>query len=179
MLEGHLTVTRPDELERASADYSRAAHAGVDDAYRMAGYLLGDAVEAQDAVQDALLKAWRSWSSLRQPDRFAAWFERIVVNVCRDRMRRHRGLRMVELDAAGEVESGDVFRSMLAGDEVVRAVSRLDSEHRIVIVLRYWQDLTLEQTADRLGLPVGTVKSRLHYALRALRADLQESSHEA
>jgi RNA polymerase sigma-70 factor (ECF subfamily) len=170
-MEGHLTVV---DLERGdgAADYVRAARAEVDDAYRLAGYLLGDATEAQDAVQDALVKAWRCWSDLRDLDAFGPWFDRIVVNVCRDRMRRHRTLRMVDLAAAGEIESADVFGSMIAGDEVAAAVAGLSSDQRIVIALRYWQDLTLEQVAERLNLPVGTVKSRLHYALRALRQEL-------
>jgi RNA polymerase sigma-70 factor (ECF subfamily) len=171
-VEGHLIVTREEALRGASRDYVLAARAEVDDAYRLAGYLLGDAMEAQDAVQDALVKAWRSWASMRDPEAFGPWFERIVVNVCRDRMRRHRTLRMVELDAAGEVESADVFGSMLVEDEVAAAVARLRPDHQIVIALRFWRDLTLQQVAETLGLPLGTVKSRLHYALRALRAEL-------
>jgi RNA polymerase sigma-70 factor (ECF subfamily) len=178
-LEGLLIVTQQDAVESVSAEYVRAARAKADDGYRLAGYLLGDADEAQDAVQEALIKAWRSWSSLRDPERFGAWFDRILVNVCRDRMRRHRTLRMVELDAAGEVESADPFRRMLVEDEVAAAVARLSDDHRIVIVLRFWQDLALEQVADRLDLPLGTVKSRLHYALKALGAELRRSSDEA
>jgi RNA polymerase sigma-70 factor (ECF subfamily) len=178
-LEGQLIVTQQDALERASAEYVLAAEAEADDAYRLAGYILGDAAEAQDAVQEASIKAWRSWSSLRDRNSFGPWFQRIVVNVCRDRMRRHSTLRMVELDAAGEVETDDIFRRMVADDEVAGAVARLDREHRIVIVLRFWQDLALEQVADRLDLPVGTVKSRLHYALKALRTELRRSNDEA
>jgi RNA polymerase sigma-70 factor (ECF subfamily) len=86
---------------------------------------------------------------------------------------------MVELDDADEVESADAFRSMIEGDEVAAAVARLAPDQRVVIALRYWRDLTLEQVAETLGLPLGTVKSRLHYALRALRTDLRGSSHEA
>jgi len=178
-VEGHLIVTPADALESASYQYGRAARAEVNDAYRLAGYILGDATEAQDAVQDALIKAWRNWPSLRDHDAFRPWFERILVNVCRDRLRRHRTLQMVELDDADEVESADAFRSMIEGDEVAAAVARLAPDQRVVIALRYWRDLTLEQVAETLGLPLGTVKSRLHYALRALRTDLRGSSHEA
>jgi RNA polymerase sigma-70 factor, ECF subfamily len=170
-MEGHLSVVERKGIDPAG-DYVRAARAEVDDAYRLAGYLLGDATEAQDAVQDALVKAWRSWSGLRDRDAFGPWFDRIVVNVCRDRMRRHRTIRMVELDAADGVESSDVFSSMVEGDEVVAAVGRLSPDQRIVIALRYWRDLSLEQVAETLGLPLGTVKSRLHYALRSLRTEL-------
>jgi RNA polymerase sigma-70 factor (ECF subfamily) len=172
-VEGHLIVTQPDALSGAAVDYVLVARAEAADAYRLAGYLLGDATEAQDAVQDALIKAWRSWPNLRDREAFGPWFERIVVNVCRDRMRRHRTLRMVDLDAAGEVESADPFGSMFAGDEVAGAVARLGSDHRIVIALRFWRDLTLEQIAETLGVPLGTVKSRLHYALAALRTELK------
>ena len=177
-MEGHLSVVEGEGIE-AAADYVRAARDGVGDAYRLAGYLLGDATEAQDAVQDALVKAWRSWSSLRDREAFGPWFDRIVVNVCRDRMRRHRTLRMLDLEAAGQIEAGDVFGSLLAGDEVAGAVARLGLDHRIVIVLRFWLDLTLEQVAERLNLPIGTVKSRLHYALRALRQELERRTDEA
>lgn len=178
-MEGQLIVTRQGSVERASAEYVRAARAEADDAYRLAGYLLGNATEAQDAVQDALIKAWQSWSSLRDPEAFRPWFERIVVNVCRDRMRRHRTLRMVELEDAGEVESADIFGSMIEEDEVVGAVAKLGPDQRIVIALRFWRDLTLEQVAETLDLPLGTVESRLHYALRALRTDLKGTGDEA
>jgi RNA polymerase sigma-70 factor (ECF subfamily) len=179
MVEGQLIVTGQEVLTGASYEYVRAARAKVDDAYRLAGYLLGDATEAQDAVQDALVKAWRNWSSLRQSESFGPWFDRIVVNVCRDRMRRHRTLRMVELEAAGEVESPDRFASMFERDAVAVAVARLGPDQRIVIALRFWRDLTLEQVAATLDVPLGTAKSRLHYALRALRQELGGSIDEA
>jgi RNA polymerase sigma-70 factor, ECF subfamily len=179
MVEGIVQVTRPEEVERAPLEYARLAHAHVDAAYQLAGYLLGDATEAQDAVQDALVKAWKNWGSLRTRGSFNPWFDRIVVNVCRDRMRRHRTVRIVDLELAGEVPAVDEFHALLAEDEVTRAVGRMSPEHRIVIAMRFWQDLTLEETADRLGLPVGTVKSRQHYALQALRAEFKASSHGA
>ncbi len=171
-MEGQLIVTQQGALDGASYQYIRAARAEVNDAYHLAGYILGDATEAEDAVQDALVKAWTNWPRLRDPEAFGPWFERIVVNVCRDRLRRHRTLRMVELDDAGEVESADVFGSLFEEDEVGAAVARLGPDHRIVVALRFWRDLTLEQVAETLDLPLGTVKSRLHYALRALRTDL-------
>ena len=177
-MEGHLIVAEREGIEGAD-EYVRAARDGVGGAYRLAGYLLGDATEAQDAVQDALVKAWRSWSDLRDREAFGPWFDRIVVNVCRDRMRRHRTLHMVDLDVAGEIESADVFPSELASDEVAAAVARLGVDHRIVIALRFWQDMTLEQVAERLDVPLGTVKSRLHYALRALRLELGGRPDEA
>jgi RNA polymerase sigma-70 factor (ECF subfamily) len=178
-VEGELVVTGQEALASASYDYVCAARTKVNDAYRLAGYILGDAADAQDAVQDALVKAWQKWPSLRQPESFGPWFERIVVNVCRDRLRRHRTLRMVDLEAAADLESHDAFAAMQTEDEVARAVSRLGPDQRIVIALRFWHDQTLEQVAETLGLPLGTVKSRLHYALRALRTEMGGSIDEA
>jgi RNA polymerase sigma-70 factor (ECF subfamily) len=172
-VQGNLIVARAGGTDAAAAEYARAARAGVPAAYRLAGYILGDATEAQDAVQDALVKAWKNWSSLRNPDAFGAWFDRIVVNQCRDRLRRHRTLRMVDLEAAEDIAGNDEFRTMLVQDQVAGAVSRLSPDQRIVIALRFWHDLTLEQVAERLGVPLGTVKSRLHYALKALRLELE------
>jgi RNA polymerase sigma-70 factor (ECF subfamily) len=178
IVEGQLVVSSGEALEGPAVAYVRAARAKADDAYRLAGYLLGNATEAQDAVQDALVKAWRNWPSLRQHESFGPWFDRIVVNVCRDRMRRHRTLRMVDLEAADEVESADTFAVMLEGDRVGCAVARLRPDHRIVIALRFWRDMSLEQVAETLDLPLGTVKSRLHYALRALRVELRGTLDE-
>jgi len=87
-MEGHLAVAGTEAERIASLEYSQAARASVVKAYRLAGYLLGDSVEAQDAVQDALIKAWQNWDRLRDQESFSPWFDRIVVNVCRDRMRQ-------------------------------------------------------------------------------------------
>lgn len=176
-MEGQLLVTETGARSGPRDAYVAAAEANVDDAYRLAGYLLGDAAEAQDAVQEALVKAWRNWSSLRDIEAFRPWFKRIVINVCYDRMRDRRTI--VDLEAASEVEAADTFAAMLAGDEVGRAVGRLSRDQRTVVVLRFWSDMTLEQIGETLGLPLGTVKSRLHYALRALRAELGDSVNEA
>ena len=172
-MEANLAVAKAEETDREAIEYVRVARQATPAAYRLAGFILGDACEAQDAIQDSLVKAWRNWSSLRNPDAFEAWFERIVVNQCRDRLRRHRTLRMVDLEAAEDIAGDDEFRSMLVQDQVAAAVSRLSPDQRIVIALRFWHDLTLEQVAERLGLPLGTVKSRLHYSLRALRQELK------
>lgn len=141
----------------------------LDRAYRLAGLLLGDAQDAEDATQDALIRAWRSYASLRDPDGFRPWFDRILVNVCRDRLRRRRRVRFVPLDGpTGLVQAGDPFRELLDRDEALARLAALDADERIVVVLHYWADLTLVAVAERLGWPVGTVKSRLHRALDAM-----------
>lgn len=137
-------------------------------AYRLSGYLLADAAEAQDAVQEASVRAWRGWPKLREKDKFHAWFNQILVNVCRTKLRqrsRHRALDVDEVD----LEGMDPFRASLARDTIGRALSSLSNELRMVVVLRYWGDMSLAEIAERLGIPIGTVKSRHHAALQALR----------
>jgi RNA polymerase sigma factor (sigma-70 family) len=155
----------------------RLAEAELDRAYRLAGLILGDQHEAQDATQDALLRAWRSAASLRDIAGFQAWFDRILVNVCRDRLHRRGRIRQVMLDEAGStMPIRDPFRDVLDRDETLRAVALLDDDLRIVILLHYWADLTLDGVAERVGWPVGTVKSRLHRALRQMRDQLSASA---
>ncbi len=171
-----------DPLSSASsidaADQVRKLAAGsLDRAFRLAGLILGDQHEAEDATQDALLRAWRSAASLRDPAGFQAWFDRILVNVCRDRLRRRGKVRLVAIDEMGIAPTArDPFRSVLDRDEVVRALSMLDDDLRIVMLLHYWADLTLEAVAERVGWPVGTVKSRLHRGLAQMRVQLGASS---
>lgn len=141
-------------------------------AYRLARAILLDDAEAEDAVQDACLVAWRERSSLRDPDRFGAWFDRILINGCRDRLRgrRRQQVRAIALEAASvdPSEAPDTDDGNLDA-----ALDDLDLDHRLVVLLRYWRDLPLEAIAERLDIPLGTVKSRLHYALRVMRVRLE------
>jgi RNA polymerase sigma-70 factor (ECF subfamily) len=143
----------------------------LDDAYRLAGYILSDASEAEDAVQEALTRSWQAWSTLRDHDRFESWFDRILVNICRDKLRKRRGVRLEELNEELAVYIEDPFRAALARAEVDKLIPVLSPDQRIVVGLRFWRDLSLQQIADVLGVPLGTVQSRLHYALRALREE--------
>jgi RNA polymerase sigma-70 factor, ECF subfamily len=146
--------------------FLRLAGSELDRTYRLAGFLLGDAHEAEDATQEALIRAWRSIGSLRDPDGFRPWFDRILVNLCRDRLRGRRRIRFIPLDGTAElVHARDPFAAVLDRDEVLGRLNMLDSDERIVVVLHYWADLTLVAVAQRLGWPIGTVKSRLHRAL--------------
>lgn len=151
----------------------------LDRAYRLAGLLLGDATEAEDATQEALLRAWRSIDSLRDPAGFGAWFDRILVNGCRDRLRRRRRIRFIPLDAgSGSTSTADPFRAIHDRDEVLGAMAALDDDQRLVVVLHYWADLTLQDVAARVGWPIGTVKSRLHHGLERMRRRLGEGIAE-
>jgi RNA polymerase sigma-70 factor (ECF subfamily) len=144
---------------------------GLDRAFRLAGLILGSQTEAEDATQEALVSAWRSAGSLRNLDGFGAWFDRILINACRDRMRRRGRVRLIALEDAGSsLVARDPFRAVADRDEVLRAMANLSDDERIVVLLHYWDDLTLEAVAGRVGWPVGTVKSRLHRALQSMRS---------
>lgn len=152
----------------------------LDRAYRLAGLLLGDAAEAEDATQDALVRAWLAWGSLRDPAALRPWFDRILVNICRDRLRRRAKVRFITLDdASATVAAADPFRDLLAGDTATRALDTLDPDLRTVVILRYGADLTVDGIAARLDWPTGTVKSRLHRALAQLRAELERIERSA
>lgn len=163
----HEAEARPEDV------FARLADKELHRAYRLAGLILGNAHEAEDATQDALLRAWNASSSLRRPDDFQAWFDRILINVCRDRLRRRRIVRFLPL--AGEHDqrpSHDPFQQVIAHDELLAAMANLDADLRTTVVLRYWSDLSVDEIARRLGAPPGTVKSRLHRALSQMRATL-------
>jgi len=154
----------------------------VDRGYRLARAILADEREAEDAVQDACLTAWQKAGSLRDEERFEPWFERILVNGCRDRLRRRQRsrVRTIALQAAWTGEGTAADPAELGIDPALDAAfDRLDPDHRLVILLRFWQDLALDEIASRLGLPEGTVKSRLHYALRTLRTTLEATDGRA
>jgi RNA polymerase sigma-70 factor, ECF subfamily len=160
------TVPIDRRLVREEA-FARLVSGELAGAYRTAAVLLGDAAEAEDATQDALVRAWQRWDRLREEDRAGAWFGRILVNVCRDRLRSRRtvAVRWVPVPASPDAPGDAGEREALW-----EAVADLSADHRIVIVLRYYLDLPLEVIAERTGAPIGTVKSRLHHALRAVRA---------
>ena len=146
----------------------------LDRAYRLAWAILGNDEEAQDATQDALTVAWRQRRSLRDPDNLEAWLGRILVNTCRDRLRSRARRPIQSLDLGSLPSVPDGSQAAASRDELGRALASLNPDQRIVIVLRFWADLTVEDIADRLGVPAGTVKSRLHNSLRALRSSLEE-----
>jgi RNA polymerase sigma-70 factor, ECF subfamily len=144
--------------------------------YRTAAYVLGDRNEAEDAVQEALVLAWRAWPRLRDVTRFEAWFDRILVNVCYERLRGRKRAPSEPLSPDVVVPARDSFASAIARDAVAQALHKLTPEQRIVVVLRYWRDLSIEEIAERVRIPSGTVRSRLHYALRTLRSELDDDT---
>jgi RNA polymerase sigma-70 factor (ECF subfamily) len=146
----------------------------LDDSYRLAGVVLRDPAEAEDVVHDAVLIAWRKFGSLRDPARFDAWFGRIVMNLCRDRLRARQRGRIRETRMGAMLESGrrDDFASVAERDALDTAFPKLDPDLQLVVALRFYRDMQLDDIAELLGIPLGTVKSRLHTGLKRLRAEL-------
>ncbi len=152
----------------------------LDAVYVRASVVLGNRFEAEDAVHDAAERAWRRWGSLKDQDRFEAWFGRILLNVCRDRLRRRRRVQTIEtalVEAGESAVIGDPARVSDERDRVRRLLDQLSADERIAVILRFESDLTVPAIADLLGVPEGTVKSRLHRALRKLRAEELEAGH--
>jgi RNA polymerase sigma-70 factor (ECF subfamily) len=138
--------------------------------YPVAARILRDPDAAGDVVQATLVDIWRDLPSLRDPDRLDAWSHRIVVNRCRSHLRsKRRRPGVVDLHEADRAAPGAEL-SVEFRDELERAFARLTPDHRAVLVLVYFRDLSLQQAAALLGVSVGTVKSRLFAARQAMRA---------
>jgi RNA polymerase sigma-70 factor (ECF subfamily) len=153
------------------------AGAAIDRLDAAARLILRDQDEARDAVQEALIRAWRDLPGLRDPDRFEAWLHRLLVHACMDQARaRRRHPIEVEISPIHDVGRPDETESIALRDELERGFRRLEPEQRAVIVLHYYLGLALPEAANALGLPLGTAKSRLFRALQALRASLDAES---
>jgi RNA polymerase sigma factor (sigma-70 family) len=149
----------------------------LDRAYRLAGLILGSFNDAEDATHDAFVRAWDHIGALRDPAGFQAWFDRIVVNVCRDRLRRARIVRFVPVEAeATDRPAADLYERLIGERDLLAAVDVLDADLRVAVILRYWADLTVDDIAERLGIPTGTVKSRLHRAVGQMRSRLVDAA---
>ena len=157
----------------------------VDAVYGTALAILGHEADAQDAVQEAFVAAWRSLAGLRDLDRFEAWFGRIVVNACRMSLRRRRGVREIAVHGLadpGSPTSGGprepaapdrpLAELAASADAFDRAFDRLTADERVLLVLRHRDEVSVADIAARLGIPDGTVKSRLFAARRALERAL-------
>ena len=136
--------------------------------------ILRNADLAEDAVQAALITAWRQLRSLRDPDAFEPWLHRILTHECYAEARRDRRMRadIRLLPMAGQTESVGIL-TVNDRDQLERAFRRLTLEQRAVLVFHHYLDLPLAEVAQRLDVPLGTVKSRLFHATAALRASLE------
>jgi RNA polymerase sigma-70 factor (ECF subfamily) len=151
----------------AFAVLATASAARLDAAARL---ILRDPELARDAVQNALVRAWRDLPGLRDPDRFDAWIHRLLVNSSLDEARRRRRRPMeVEIKAIDEPSGADSQRHLADRDLVERALARLDPEHRALVVLHYYLGYPLPEAATSLGISLPAAKSRLHRAMQGLR----------
>lgn len=158
--------------------FEELMHARIDAIYRLSYAIVGDEADARDATQEAFIAAWRRIRGLRDADRFDAWLQRIAVNTARMTLRA-RGRRRVR-----EIPSGDIAAMAAASDHAVAAPERADADvlgsaldrlpldQRTILVLHHLEGRELADLAEILGIPLGTVKSRLHTARAALQAAL-------
>jgi RNA polymerase sigma-70 factor, ECF subfamily len=171
-------------VERALVELARG---GDEEAFasliRMAGdrlmavafRILRDIDRAEDAVQQAIVTAWRELPALRDPDRFDGWLYRVLVNACYVEARKTRrwdaNVRLLTPDMSSG--SSDAFLSVEDRDELERAFRRLPPQQRAVFVLHHYLGMRHAEIAEALDVPVGTVKSRIHYASATLRAAIE------
>jgi RNA polymerase sigma-70 factor (ECF subfamily) len=138
--------------------------------YRLSYAVLRNRVDAEDALQDAFLHAWRHLPRLRDPDRWPAWFRRVLVNSAIEVHRGRRRRATVQPLSQEAPPVGDSSARVALQDEVDRLMDCLEPRDRALIVLRYQQDLDVPAIAAAMGMPVGTAKSRLHRALARMRS---------
>jgi RNA polymerase sigma-70 factor (ECF subfamily) len=171
-------VSRARDGDRAA--FASVVTASIDALDRLARLITRDPERAQDAVQEALIKAWRDLPSLRDVDRFDAWLRQLLVRSCIDELRRHRRLAVdVELMDSMHPDVADSTLSIADRDALERGFRRLDAEQRVLVVLYYYQGLPLEEVATALRIPSGTAKSRLFRAREVLRAALEADARVA
>lgn len=152
------------------------------DVYRLALSILDDSVEAEDATQEALLAALRSLDSFRGAASLKSWLYSITINICRTRLQRQKSRERLKHILSGILrvqKNPSVEESAIQGESdqaLQRAIHNMDEKHRIPIVLRYYHDLPVAEIAQLLGIPEGTVHSRLNTARRQLHDVLKEGS---
>ena len=146
---------------------------GIGERMRRVAYgILRDAHLAEDATQQAALDMWRDLPQLRDPSRFDAWSYRVLVRACHAEGRESR--RWLSASPSMSAPAlGDAFATVADRDQLERAFRRLPVEQRAVVVMRHYVGLPLDAIADALEIPTGTVNSRLHRAMEALRAVLE------
>ena len=156
------------------AAFNEFARTMVGRLYGIAKLVLRDPDIAADATQEALVAAWRDLSAVRDPDRFDAWIHRVLIRTCHRAARRERNRRTVEVHElpTDGVPDRDTLPGLLDRDELERGFRRLSVDERAIVVLHHVEGLQLAEIAEILGVPLGTVKSRLHRSLETMRAAL-------
>ena len=149
------------------------ATGSIDHLFAVARRILQDHDLAEDAVQAALVTAWRDLPSLRDTACFDAWLNRLIVHACYDEGRRQKSLKAHVRVLNFDPPAPDPVQLVSDRDELERAFCRLTLEQRAVVVLHFYAGLSLKEVAEALGVPEGTARSRLHYALRVVRAAIE------
>ncbi len=166
------------QLALAARDGDAAAFTAIVEtetpgAYRLALAILRSPGEAEEAVQEAFLRAWRDLGHLREIDSWSAWFRRLIVRSALDQVRHRPRVRQVALDVAADVPGRE--SAVPAADRLalLAAYDRLRPEERSILALRFFADLEVPDVAAALGIPLGTAKSRLHRAIGRLRTEME------
>ena len=164
------------ELARAGNEeaFASLARGAGDRLLAIAFRILRDLGQAEDAVQQTLVIAWRELPGLREAERFDGWLYRLLVNACyREARRGRRWAANVRVLSVDEPARSDDYVSVVQRDQLDRGFRRLPPEQRAVFVFHHHLGLSLSEIAEQLGIPLGTVKSRMHYATNSLRASLE------
>ena len=147
--------------------------------YALACLILRDSDRAEDATQEAFIRAWRELPRLHDAERFDAWLRRLVVNACYDEARRVRRRAEMTLFSVGDREVVDTSAAMAQSDRIERAFRQLPLDQRTVLVLQHYFSLSHTEIAETIGIPLGTVKSRVRYGIVAMRAALDSDERSA
>jgi RNA polymerase sigma-70 factor (ECF subfamily) len=166
--------TLVDQAKRGDEEaFDALARLTGDRCMAIAVRILRDPHLAEDAVQSSLVVAWKELRTLRDPDRFEPWLHRILTNECyAEARRRTRWTANIKVLPVEPHDSGEIL-TVNDRDQLERAFRRLTLEQRAVLVFHRYLGLSLPEVADRLGVPLGTVKSRVHHATVALRASIE------
>jgi RNA polymerase sigma-70 factor, ECF subfamily len=171
------------DVERAMAGdhdaFAALAAANVDRLYGLARVILRDVDRAEDATQETLVRMWRELPRLRDPARFQTWVRRLLVNACHDEGRHIRRRAEVVMLAEYGSATADASAAVVDRDRLDRAFRRLPLEQRVVLVLNHLEGLSQTEIASTLDLPLGTVKSRMRYAIDGMRAALEADDRPA
>jgi len=155
------------------AAFERLAAASIDRLFALAARVLRDHAAAEDAVQEALFHAWRDLRALRDASRWEAWLYRLLLNACRDEQRRRQRRPVAIMDLSDQAAASDDVDAVAQRDELERGLRHLSVEHRMALAMHFYLDMRPGEIADLLGIPEGTVVSRIHYGSRALRAAVE------
>lgn len=185
------TMVKPDELLQANADRQHLAESMLDyyfaDIHRLALSILQDEDAADDVAQDTFITALRQIGRYHPGTNMRAWLATIAVNLCRDRLRRRQarsrwGALWLGAQRASDTQSRNLEARHVrheASTTLWASVNALDEKHRLPIILRYANGLSIREVADVLNIPEGTVHSRLHHACKKLATALVSTDAEA